>query len=296
MAKYTLTDFRRDFPNDDACLAYLFAKRYGQHGPVCECGKRDSFHKVTGRRTYACAWCGRQLSPTAGTIFDHSPTPLTLWFCAMFLMCASKNGVAAKELQRQLGVTYKTAWRMAQEIRRLMREDDGPGGGPKLSRIVEGDETYVGGVHRGGKRGRGAPGKTAVVGLIERDATARAKVLRRVTTAEVFRYVYLSIEPGTTFYTDELAVYNYAGRWGYAHDRVRHRADEYVRGPVHTNTIEGFWSQLKRSLDGTHHAVSAKYLHRYVAEFCWRYNRRRASTPLFLSLATRSAVPRAAAA
>jgi transposase len=293
MAKYSLTDFRREFPTDDACLAYLFAKRWGQHGPVCTCGKRDSFHKVAGRRTYACAWCGAQLSPAAGTIFDHSPTPLTLWFYAMFLMCASKNGVAAKELQRQLGVTYKTAWRMAHAIRKLM--DDGPGPG-RLRGTVEGDETYIGGRRRGGKRGRGAPGKTPVVGLVERGGEVRAKVLNRVTTAEVFRYLYMNVEEGATVYTDELAVYNYAQSWGYHHDRVHHASEEYVRGPVHTNTIEGFWSQLKRSLDGTYHHVSARHLHRYVGEFAWRYNRRRSSYPLFLSLAARSAASRAVAA
>lgn len=292
MAKYALADFRRDFPDDSACLTYLFTKRWGTPGPMCTCGKRGDFHRVTGRRAFACAWCGRQLSPTAGTIFDHSPTPLTLWFHAMFLMCSAKNGVAAKELERQLGVTYKTAWRMAHEIRRLMAETDPP----PLRGIVEGDETYVGGRRRGGKRGRGAPGKTPVVGFIERQGGVRAKVLKRVTTAEVFRTLYLNVARGATVYTDELAVYNYAQRWGYQHDRVNHAAEEYARGLVHTNTIEGFWSQLKRSLDGTHHHVSGRYLYRYVAEFCWHYNHRHSAVPLFLVLAARSAVRHGAAA
>lgn len=296
MARYTLSDFGQQFPDDDACLAYLFRQRYGQHGPVCACGKRDSFHRVAGRRTFACAWCGAQISPTAGTIFDHSPTPLTLWFFAVFLMCASKNGVAAKELERQLGVTYKTAWRMAHAIRKLMDDDDDPDGQTKLRGTVEGDETYIGGVRKGGKRGRGALGKTAVVGFVERQGGIRARVLTRVTTAEVFRWLYLSVELGATVYTDELAVYNYAQRWGYEHARVNHAAQEYVRGTVHTNTIEGFWSQLKRSVSGTYHSVSAKHLHRYVAEFSWRYNRRRSPVALFLSLAARSAAPHAAAA
>ena len=293
MAKYTLLDFKAQFPDDDACLAYLFAKRYGQHGPVCTCGKRDAFHRVTGRKSYACAWCGTQLSPAAGTIFDHSPTPLTLWFYAMFLMCASKNGVAAKEIQRQLGVTYKTAWRMAHAIRGLMDDDHDPE--KKLTGVVEGDEMYVGGVRRGGKRGRGAPGKTPVVGFVERGGEVRAKVIETVSTAKVFRHLYLNVERGATVYTDELAVYNYAQRWGYEHDRVNHGRKEYARGPVHTNTIEGFWSQVKRSIDGTHHSVSRRWLPRYVAEFSWRYNRRRATSPLFLSLAERASRPAVAA-
>lgn len=284
MSAYTLTDFRRDFPDDDACLLYLFCKRYGQHGPVCTCGKRDKFHRVAGRRSFACAWCGTQISPTAGTIFDHSPTPLSLWFYAMFVMCASKNGVAALELKRQLGVTYKTAWRMAHAIRELMEDDTDPN---KLKGVVEGDETYVGGRRRGGKRGRGAPGKTPVVGYVERGGRVRVKVIPQVTTRQVFRFLYLNVEKAAKLYTDELPVYNYAQPWGYNHERVNHRRREYVRGPVHTNTIEGFWSQLKRSIDGTHHHVSSWWLRRYAAEHAWRYSRRHSADPLFLSLLAR---------
>ncbi len=214
----------------------------------------------------------------AGTIFHKSPTPLRLWFFAIFLMTASKNGVAAKELQRQLGVTYKTAWRMAHEIRRLMT--DRPG---KLSGVVEGDETYIGG-RRAGKRGRGAAGKTVVVGLVQRRGPVKARVVPRVTTREVFTHLYRNVEKGSTVYTDELAVYNYAQGFGYEHQSVNHGTQEYVRGVVHTNTIEGFWSQLKRSLDGTHHAVSAHHLQNYVNEFAYRYNRRKAQEPMFLLL------------
>ena len=288
MAKYTLADFGQQFPDDDACLLYLFEKRWGQHGPVCACGKRDKFHRVAGRKTFACAWCGAQISPTAGTIFDHSSTPLTLWFFAMFLMCSNKNGVAALELQRQLGVTYKTAWRMAKSIRQLMHDDTDP---DKLKGTVEGDETYCGGKRTGGKRGRGAPGKTPVVGFVERGGRVRVKVIARVTTAQVFTFLTKSIERGSTVYTDELAVYNYAKRWGYHHDRVNHRRWEYVRGDVHTNTIEGFWSQMKRSIDGTHHQVSPKWLHLYASEHAWRYSRRKSRHPLMLSLLDLAAKP-----
>lgn len=284
MSSYTLRDLRRHFPDDDACLLYLFRKRWGQHGPVCACGKRGDFHRVRGRRAYACAWCGAQLSPTAGTIFDHSSTPLSLWFYAMFLMCAAKNGVAALELKRQLGVTYKTAWRMAHAIRKLMEDDTDP---DKLKGVIEGDETYIGGRRKGGKRGRGAPGKTPLVGYVERGGRVRVKVIPQVTTRQVFRFLYLNVEKGAKLYTDELAVYNYAKPWGYDHDRVNHRRTEWVRGPVHTNTIEGFWSQLKRSIDGTHHHVSAWWLRRYAAEHAWRYSRRHSAEPLFLSLLDR---------
>ena len=158
--KYTVKDFHRQFRNDDDCLAFVYRSRW-PNGPKCgKCGK-SSFHKVVGRRSYACI-CGHHLYPTAGTIFHKSPTPLKSWFFAMFLMTASKNGVSAKELERQLGVTYKCAWRMAHQIRLLMQEE-----GNLLSGIVEADETYMGGVRKG-KRGRGAEGKTPVIGVLER--------------------------------------------------------------------------------------------------------------------------------
>lgn len=288
MAKYTIAYFGQQFPDDAACLRYLYEKRYGPHGAACiQCGKRGDFHHEAGTRKYRCAWCGAQISPCAGTIFDHSATPLTLWFFAMYLMCSARNGVAALELKRQLGVTYKTAWRMAHSIRGLMRDD--PDGPDKLTGTVEGDETYYGGYRSGGKRGRGAPGKTPIVGFVERGGRVRVRVINRVTTAEVFSFLTKTIEVGSTVYTDELAVYNYAERWGYRHDSVNHRRWEYVRGDVHTNTIEGFWSQLKRSIDGTHHQVSRRWLPLYAAEQAWRYSRRRSLRPMLLSLLDRAA-------
>lgn len=169
--KYTIKDFRADFPNDKTCLAFIFNNRYpkGLSCPKCD---KSSFHAVEGRRSYACA-CGFQVYPTEGTIFHKSPTPLTLWFHAIFLMSQSKNGVAAKELQRHLGVTYKCAWRIAKQIRLLMSPDGGPLGGLE---IIEADETYVGGVRRG-KRGRGAEGKTAVFGVVERKGHVKTQVV-----------------------------------------------------------------------------------------------------------------------
>lgn len=274
MKHFTLAEFNEQFPDDSACLEFIFAARWPK--PVCpECEKKDSFYRVTSRKCYSCSWCGYQLSPTSGTIFHKSETSLKSWFFAMFLMSASRNGVAAKELERQLGVTYKTAWRMAQQIRKLMDEDTG-----KLKGIVEADETYMGG-KRKGKRGRGAAGKTPIVGLVERGGNVKAKVVGVVTTASAFGNINKNVERGATVYTDELPVYNYCGGYGYKHEVINHGRKEYVRGACHTNTIEGFWSQLKRSIDGTHHSVSRKYLQRYVNEFSYRYNRRASKTPMF---------------
>jgi transposase-like protein len=236
---------------------------------------------VTKRRSYSCSWCGFQVYPTAGTIFHKSTTSLQSWFFAIFLMSTSRNGVAAKELERQLGVTYKTAWRMAHEIRKLMNEDPG-----KLKGEVEADETYVGG-KRAGKRGRGAAGKTPVVGLVERKGKVRARVVGNITTAQAFGNINQNVERGSTVYTDELPVYNYTGKFGFKHEVVNHGQKEFVRGNAHTNTIEGFWSQVKRSIDGTHHSVSRKYLQNYVNEFAYRYNHRLSEVALFELLAGR---------
>src|SRR5215469_13749630 len=165
---YTLRDFQNQFPDDRACLDFLFKTRWPDGGTCPECGKKDCFYAIEKRRSYGCSWCGFQFYPTAGTIFHKSSTSLVSWFFAIFLMSTSRNGVAAKELERQLGVTYKTAWRMAHEIRKLMTDDSGPFDG-----IVEADETYVGG-KRPGKRGRGAAGKTPVIGIAQRRGGVKA--------------------------------------------------------------------------------------------------------------------------
>lgn len=156
---FTIREFKTLFPDDKTCLNWLYKMRYPKGADCRKCQHKACFYPVERRKAYVCSWCGNQISPTAGTIFHKSPTPLTLWFHAIFLMGQAKNGVAAKELQRHLGVTYKCAWRIAKQIRLLMTQDKEPLGG-----MIEADETYVGG-KRHGKRGRGAEGKTPVFGV-----------------------------------------------------------------------------------------------------------------------------------
>ena len=174
--KYTIKTFRAQFPDDAACLTYIFALRVPKGTKCAKCEAVDSFHLLAGRHAYQCH-CGAQFSPCAGTIFHKSPTPLTLWFHALFLFATAKNGVSAMELTRQLGVTYKCAWRMARQIRLLMAQDDG-----LLAGVLEADESYVGG-KRHGKRGLGADGKTPVFGVVERGGRIRAKVLSKARSA-----------------------------------------------------------------------------------------------------------------
>ena len=278
--KYTIKDFDRDFPNDDSCLDYVFDKQYGKDYECPECHK-TGFYRVANRKCYACSWCGYQIHPLANTIFHKSSTNLKTWFYALFLMSSSKNGVAAKEIQRQTGVTYKTAWRMQRQIRKLMK----PGNDP-LKGTVELDDTYIGG-KRPGKRGRGASGKTPVIGMVERNGNVKANVMSNLKKQSVKPFISKNIEQKSTIYSDEFLSYNDLYKYNLNHDVIKHKVKEYVRGKVHTNTIEGFWSQLKRSIHGTYHSVSPQHLQLYVDEFAYRYNHRKSETPLFYLLMNR---------
>ncbi len=275
--RYTIGQFHAQFPDDAAVLAHIFSNRY-PNGLTCEkCGRENKFSPVAGRRAYACN-CGFQVYPTADTIFHKSPTPLKTWYLAMFYMAASKNGVAALELQRHIGVTYKCAWRMMHQIRKLMAEEV-----PTMKGTVEADETFVGGYHPGVK-GRGAKGKTVVVGVLEREGNVAATVVAKPDSATILPLIVNQVEPGAKVVTDEYGGYANVTKAGFKHERVHHGKAEWARGDVHTNNIESFWSQMKRSIDGTHHHVSRKYIQAYANEYSFRFNRRRSDAPIFVHL------------
>lgn len=264
--RYTVKQFRADFPNDDVCLDTIFENRYGDVKDCPRCSVIDTtFHRVTGRKCYACAHCGYQLHPLAQTIFHKSSTSLTDWFYAIYLFSVSKNGVAAKELERHLGVTYKTAHRMARQIRSLMLQD-----GNMLTGVVEADETYMGGKT---EQKRKYDNKTPVLGVVQRDGDVKASVVTGANASTALPFLRASVAPTSSIITDESRIYHRLKR-EYPHQFVNHSAKEYVRHRVHTNTIEGFWGQMKRSIDGTYHCVSPKYLQLYVDEFVFRYNLR----------------------
>ena len=172
MERFTIKDFNAQYPTDAKCLDAIFKNRYGTLSRCPDCEKRTTFYRVTERKCYACQYCGYQLHPLADTIFHKSDTPLKNWFYAIYLFANAKNGVSAKELERQLGVTYKTAWRMAKQIRVLFHSP-----ARKLSKTVEIDDTYIGGI-RPGKRGRGAAGKSIVLGAVQREGRLAASVVR----------------------------------------------------------------------------------------------------------------------
>lgn len=284
--KYTIKNLRAEFPTDEACIEYIFKVRFPD--PVCpECNAEKSFYRVTTRKCYSCSHCGYQIHPLAGTIFHKSSTKLTDWFHALFLFSASRNGVAATELQRQLGVTYKCAWRIAKQIRSLMGTSDKP-----FSGTVEVDETFIGGraanKHKKHLAIYGLPEKTIVVGTLDRKGKVATKIVNNVRTSEVLPYLKNRIEEGSIVYTDDHPIYRTLPKLGYEHGSTAHSRGEYVKGEIHTNNIEGFWSQIKRSLNGTHHVVSVKYLPLYLAEFSFRYSHRDSQIPMFHLLLARA--------
>ena len=265
--RYTKKQFEAEYPDDDACLEAVFQNRFGDLKHCPKCAAETTFYRVKKRQCYACQWCAYQLHPLADTIFRKSTTPLKDWFYAIYLFSVAKNGVSAKELERHLGVTYKTAWRMCKQIRLLMAQES-----ITLKGQVEIDEAYIGGRIRG--KGRGNHGKTPVVGLVERGGSVKAVVTPKVSASTVKPLIKETVDIWAIVNTDYFHLYKWliTGMGYYRHDRVNHSIGEYVRGTAYTNTIEGFWGQLKRSIDGTYHAVSPKYLQAYVDEFAFRYN------------------------
>ncbi|MQY72465.1 MAG: IS1595 family transposase [Dehalococcoidia bacterium] len=275
MDKYTTKDFDNEFSDDISCLGWI--KNYlWPDGIYCpECEKITKHHHVTGRQCYACDYCGHQVHPLANTIFRKSATPLRIWFQVIYRMASTRCGISAKQIQRETGVTYKTAWRMFKQIRTLMDENF-----KHLTGEVEVDETYVGGVRRG-KRGRGADGKTKVLGAVQRNGKVVAKVVPDVKRHTLVPFMANQVDRNAILYTDEFPSYDHMARLGYKHLRICHHAKEYVRGKVHTNSIEGFWSLVKRGIDGVYHSVSPQYLQSYINEYSFRYNHRQDETPMF---------------
>lgn len=269
----TIAAFFRQFPDDEACLQHLFEIRFGQDFSCPRCERPSKWFRIKAERAYSCQWCGHHLHPTVGTPFAKTRTPLQLWFYAIFLFTTTRNGVAAKELQRQLGVTYKTAWRMADEIRKHMAQVDGDLqiGGP--GKIVEADETFIGGEARGA--GSGFKGnKTVVLGMIERGGDVVTQVVQGRKEKHILPHIEKHVAPGTEVHTDEFLVYGALPFKGYNHKKINHRSGQYVDGNVTVNTIEGFWAQLKRTISGTHIHVSGKHLWKYAKEAEFRFNRR----------------------
>jgi transposase-like protein len=271
-------DFFKRYPDEDTCLNHVMEVRYGLASKCPKCERDTTFHKIAKRPAYACKFCGNHVYPCAGTPFEATRTPLQMWFYAIYLFTTTKHGVPAKELQRQLGVTYKTAWRMGHEIRKYMAKVDGDDG---LSGHVEIDETYVGGKSDGA--GFFVNKKVAVLGMVQRGGEIVAKVIPNNHKTTILPLVEQTVAKGTTVSTDQFRAYQPLNAMGYKHSSVNHSRDEWDRGETHTQTIESFWSRLKASIRGTHVQVSRKQLQKYVGEFEFRFNRRRQTSEQMLA-------------
>lgn len=277
MAKtFTIQDFFKRFPTDDACLDHLMKTRFGDSVECPKCSKTGKFSRLKKHPAYSCAWCGHHIHPMVGTPFAKSRTSLQKWFYAMYLFTTTRNGVSAKELQRQLGVTYKTAWRIGHELRKYMGHVDGDGPLGGIHEVVEIDEARI-----GGKDKQGYDDKTIVLGMLERNGEVVTRVVPNVRAHNLMPHILTTVRQGSKVATDELQSYNDLSENGYRHGRVQHSAKEYVRGPVHVNGIEGFWAWLKRGISGTHVWVSPKHLPKYLGEFEYRYNMRKNPEKMF---------------
>jgi transposase-like protein len=288
-AKYTIHNFNTDFPDEAACFDHIVALVYPEGIECRTCNEVRKHHRLTNRKALSCDYCGTHVYPLAGTIFEKSTTPLKSWFYAMYLISSTRCGISAKQLERELGVTYKTAWRMFNQIRKLMGEQLEP-----FSGEVEADETYVGGKARNrrskfGKnnRGRSLGDKTPVVGVVQRGGKVAALVTSDAKRRTIQPIIEERVLPRSMVYTDEYGSYTLLGAKGYYHRRVAHKEKVYVVGNVHTNTIEGFWSLLKRGIGGVYHSVSAKHLQSYVNEYAFRYNHRSDARAMYETVGNR---------
>ena len=282
MARTTenLSALAKHYSDEDAAREFLEKLRWPNGAACPHCGGADPYKLVarkesakTRKGLYKCRACRKQFTVTVKTVMEDSRIALSKWLLALHLLASSKKGMSAHQLHRMLNISYKAAWFMAHRLRYAMAS--GPLGG-LLQGIVEVDETYVGAKHkRGTKKGRPGPDshKTPVVALVERGGRVRAFPMR-VTGENLKNAMVMNIDRSATIMTDEFPVYRKIGREFHAHETVHHRSGEYVRGNASTNVAEGFFSLLKRGINGSFHHVSKGHLARYVSEFEFRYNHR----------------------
>lgn len=279
-----LVDLAQHFSDEDKARGFLEEKRWPD-GTICpHCGEVGNAYRLkptakgkthVRKGVWKCSGCRKEFTATVGTIFEGSHIPLHKWLLAYHLLCASKKGMSAHQLHRMLGVTYKSAWFMAHRIRYTMSQEPLSG---KLKGVIEADETYVGGKVKGKGCYAGRQNKAPVVALVERNGKAHSFHFESVTAKNLRPVVKEHIEKGASLMTDDSGLYNSIKGHFSSHDVVTHSAGEYVRREgkkvVHTNTVEGFFSILKRGIFGTYHHVSKQHLHRYLSEFDFRYNAR----------------------
>lgn len=284
---FNIRDFLTYYGTPEQCLAYLVRLRWPD-GITCRtCERVTPHHLIRERKCYSCQECGTQTYPTAGTIFENSKVPLPDWFYVIFQFSKTRTGIPAKQIQRELGVSYPTALRMCRLIREHLAETP-----DQFTGTVECDETYMGNSRRyfgrKRKRGRGAD-KRPVFGIIERGGAVVAKVVPNCQRDTVLPIVREHVAAGSEVFTDEYVIYRTLPEEGYLHDTVNHKAGEYVRyredgEKVHTNEMEGFWSYPKNAIKGVHRGVSDRHLQGYINEYAFRQSHRKDEDPMFFTM------------
>lgn len=273
-----LMKLMEQFGTDEKCRILLEKLRWPEGVKCIRCGS-DKISRIYKRNQFACEACDYHFSVTAGTIFHDSHLPLPKWFAAVYLMCESKKGISANQLKRTLGVAYQTAWHLCHRIRKAVSDADTT----LLSGIIEVDETYIGGkaknMHKDVRErkitGRGGHDKAMVLGAIERGGKIRLRVDKKADRETLHKFIKEMTAPeAEAIMTDAWPAYRGCGDEDTRHESVDHSAEEWVRGDVHTNTVESAWSLFKRSIVGSYHQVSAKHLDRYLDEFEFRFNNR----------------------
>jgi transposase len=288
----TYSRFLELFPDNDACLEYLKRKFFADGTECPKCGKSSKFHRITGRSAYSCQYCRHHVYPTAGTIFHKSSVSLQLWFFAIYLMSSTRCGISAKQLEREIGVTYKTAHRMFKQIRTLLSDDDGT----TLEGDVEIDESLHGGKARATHTRDGTAmarrlKQPTIFAMVERGGRVRPTLIRGRTTGAIKAMVTEHVLPSSMIYTDEYYGYLEVGKQYRGHRRVKHSERIYVEGDTHTQTVEGFFGLFKNGVRGVYHAISTTYLQSYLNEYAFRYNRRFSRQPMFWAMLDRVEKP-----
>jgi transposase-like protein len=287
LMKYTVKDLRRDFPNDDACLAWLVDWLYPD-GITCKnCAKVTKHHKVKSRRSYSCDECGHHVHPTTGTIFHNSHVPLTDWFEAIWVMSSNKAGTSAKQIERQLGVTYKTAWRMMHQIRKMM---DAPEG--LLDGEVEIDETFI---HPNSFKRSSARKKygydvrrsgEVVFGIVQRGGIVKVWHVPGTGVRVLMPIIERNVVYGNIIHTDGYHGYRGLTKTGYEHRWTDHGKGQYYTPDSYTQNIENVWSHFKRGIKGVYRHIGKDYIQAYANEYAWRYSNRNKPS-MFWSLMAR---------